>query len=241
MNLKMSGLGAEPKKLAILGALLLVAGYFYFSNRTPSDSSPSSATQTTTPGMPPLTSPRVPLRNISRTRSMNGGSFRTAGEFKPTLKLPKDFESKRASIDPTLHLDLLAKLQKVKVEGSTRSVFDFNTAPATPAKLAVAEPAKIVVQRAKIGPPPPPPPPPPVVAPPPPPIPLKFYGFVAQSRPGVKRAFFLDGDDIIVAEEGQLIKNRYKIVRIGVNSAVVEDTQFKNHSQTLPLVEEITG
>ena len=44
-----------------------------------------------------------------------------------------------------------------------------------------------------------------------------------------------------MATEGQLVKNRYKIVRIGVNSAVVEDTQFKNNQQTLPLVEEQVG
>ena len=36
-----------------------------------------------------------------------------------------------------------------------------------------------------------------------------------------------------------MIKNRYKIVRIGLNSADVEDTQFKKNSrQTLPLVPE---
>jgi len=93
-----------------------------------------------------------------------------------------------------------------------------------------------------IGPKQPGPPPPPPVPPKAPPVPLKFYGFVNQTKAGVKRAFFLDGDDIIVASEGQLIKNRYKIVRIGINSAVVEDTQFKNDSQqTLPLVEEVTG
>ena len=34
-----------------------------------------------------------------------------------------------------------------------------------------------------------------------------------------------------------MIKNRYKIIRIGVNSAVVEDTTDK-HQQTLPLEEE---
>ena len=87
-------------------------------------------------------------------------------------------------------------------------------------------------------------PPPPEVKPPEPvapPVPLKFYGFVNPQRPGTKRAFFLDGDDIIVATEGQLIKNRYKIVRIGINSAVVEDTQFKSKQQTLPLVEELAG
>jgi hypothetical protein len=76
--------------------------------------------------------------------------------------------------------------------------------------------------------------------PPPPPIPLKFYGYVNQQHGGPKRAFFLDGEDIFVAGENETIRNRYKIIKIGVNSAVVEDTTDK-HQQTLPLVEEITG
>lgn len=68
-----------------------------------------------------------------------------------------------------------------------------------------------------------------------PPIPLKFYGFVSGAP--AKRAFFLDGDDIVVAREGDVIKKRYKVMRIGVNSAVLEDEQFKSE-QTLPLVQE---
>ena len=55
-----------------------------------------------------------------------------------------------------------------------------------------------------------------------------------------KRAFFLDGEDIVVAGENDVIRNRFKIIRIGVNSAVVEDTTNKNQ-QTLPLVEELPG
>jgi hypothetical protein len=47
----------------------------------------------------------------------------------------------------------------------------------------------------------------------------------------------MEGDDIYVAGEGDTIKNRYKIIRIGVNSAVVEDINFK-HEQTIPLAEE---
>jgi hypothetical protein len=241
MNLKLSGLGAEPKKLVVLGILLAAAAYFYFSNSTPSDSGATPPRASATE--PAVASPRIPVRQVSRSTRLNESkSFRNAGEFKPSLKPPKDFENQRASIDPTLHLDLLAKLQKVKVEGGNRSLFAFGE-EAAPAKLASAEPGKIIPKKkvAFIGPPPPPPPPPPKVDPPPPPIPLKFYGFVAQSRPGARRAFFMDGEDIIVATEGQMIKNRYKIVKIGVNSAVVEDTQFKNHQQTLPLVEEITG
>jgi hypothetical protein len=43
-----------------------------------------------------------------------------------------------------------------------------------------------------------------------------------------------------VAGENETIKNRYKIIKIGVNSVVVEDTQNK-HEQTLPLIEELAG
>ena len=63
---------------------------------------------------------------------------------------------------------------------------------------------------------------------------MKFYGYLSARSDAGKRAFFLDGDDIFVVEEGDLIKKRYKIVRIGVNSVTVEDTQFKN-TQTVPL------
>jgi hypothetical protein len=73
----------------------------------------------------------------------------------------------------------------------------------------------------------------------PPPIPLKFYGYSIPVLKGDKRVFFLDGDDIIVVNEGQMIKNRYKVVRIGINSVVVEDVQFSSQ-QTLPL-EELPG
>ena len=38
--------------------------------------------------------------------------------------------------------------------------------------------------------------------------------------------------------KARLVKRRYKIVRIGVNSVVVEDTQFPGSQQTLPLEEQ---
>jgi len=59
----------------------------------------------------------------------------------------------------------------------------------------------------------------------------------APAPSGAKRVFFLDGDEIVVATEGQLVKNRYKVVRVGINSVVVEDVQFQ-HEQTLPLEEQ---
>jgi hypothetical protein len=94
------------------------------------------------------------------------------------------------------------------------------------------------------GPPPPPPPPGPVVKPPeppPPPITLKFYGYSTPRADGQKRAFFLDGDDIFVAAEGEMVKKRYRVVQIGVNSVIMEDTQYKNNRQTLILQQEQAG
>jgi len=76
--------------------------------------------------------------------------------------------------------------------------------------------------------------------PPPPPIPFKFYGYVNAANRGPKRAFFLEGDDIHMVTEGDLVKGQYKIIRIGVNSVVVEDTRNHN-TQTLPLVEQLPG
>lgn len=237
MNLKVSGLGAEPKKLAVLGACVLVATYFYFSNRPPSDSSGIASS-----GSRPVTATGTPspLQRNAAKRSHAQQRSASQYEFHPSLKF-KEGQLDRANIDPTLRLDLLEKVQNVKIGEVNRSLFEALAAP--PVDLAkLTEPPKIIPKFDYFGPPPPPKPPAVAVADEPkaPPVPLKFYGFINPVRTvGAKRAFFLDGDNIIVANEGQLIKNRYKIVRIGINSADVEDTQFKkNNRQTLPLVEE---
>ena len=126
------------------------------------------------------------------------------------------------------------------MEAGARSLFEIGAAP--PEEIKVKEPDKIAIARRMIG-PEPLKPPEPVAEPRAPPIPLKFYGFVNKTKVGDKRAFFLDGEEIVIAGEGDTIKKRYKIVRIGVNSAVVEDTEFKggDNQQTLPLEAELAG
>lgn len=236
MSLKVSGLGAEPKKLAVLGACVLVATYFYFSNRTSGDS-----TDTGSRTLPAASEAPSPLQKAAAKPARLRGKLRNNDslDFHPSLK-PRDGQLDRANIDPTLRLDLLERVQNVKIGDINRSLFESLTAPPVELAKVAAEPAKIIPKFEYFGPQPPPKPAPPPPEPAAPPIPLKFYGFIHPVRSsGPKRAFFLDGDDIIVANEGQLIKNRYKIVRIGINSADVEDTQFKkNNRQTLPLVEE---
>ena len=235
MNLKVSGLGAEPKKVGILIGLGLIAGYFYISNSNFGGSSTSAPASTA----PPAANSRITARPGGRVggRVTQKGSNSGSREFKPSFKFSGIDPS---NIDPTLHLNLLAKLQGVQVEPGTRSLFEIGKEPAPEGKAP--EPTKIVLTKPFVGPQPPPPPPPPPPDPKPPPIPLKFYGFVNPSKATNKRAFFLDGEDIIIAGEGDMVKKRYKIVRIGVNSAVVEDTEFKtNNQQTLPLEAEMAG
>jgi hypothetical protein len=250
MNLIPAQLGAEPKKLAVLGGLVVVLIVVYFINRTPDV--PQQAASVT----PPAARNPVPLESLgSRARSVQGaaaltpqatpetGSARRGQpaiqDFKPTLKLPDGVDVSR--IDPALKLSLLAELQNLPLEGGERSLFEFGAPPVPKTPTPTVAPVKPITplptpETSGV----PATPPKPVI----PPIPLKFYGYVSDSRniaPGAaKRAFFLDGEDIVVAGENDVIHNRFKIIRIGVNSAVVEDTTNKNQ-QTLPLVEELPG
>jgi hypothetical protein len=38
-----------------------------------------------------------------------------------------------------------------------------------------------------------------------------------------------------------MVKKRYRVVQIGVNSVIMEDTQYKNNRQTLILQQEQAG
>lgn len=238
--------GGERKKAMLLGGLLVVAAIVYFINK--SDAPKNAPSSSAAPGrvdsaIPPAgpgarTMPRPGSRSAGRSNLGQGRGVSSNQEFRPTLK-PKD-PIDPSRVDPTLKLGLLAKLKTVSYSGGGRSLFDFAGAPAPKVEIAKVKPILPGAMRAgvigpiDVKPPPPAVPPPP---PPPPPIPLKFYGFTNPAKQVGKRAFFLEGEDIFVAAEGDLIKNRYKVVRIGVNSAVVEDTSNK-HQQTLPLEAE---
>jgi hypothetical protein len=236
-------LGAEPKKVAILVGLLLIAAYFLYTNvLNPADERGPAATR------PPSTGASLQKSVVSAQESLLGAAGRAApplrtrvaggrSEFRPSLKpqRPEDAPDP-TTLDPSLRIDLLEKLAKVKVDQVDRSLFDFSTAKTSPtaaAKPTLPEP-RIVVAKRMIGPEPPPPPPPPPVKPPPPPINLKFYGASLPLRGGAKRVFCIDGEEIYTPSEGELIKKRYRIIHINANSVVVEDVDYKNQ-QTLPI------
>ena len=241
MNWLPSKFGAEPKKVAALAILLVVAVVAYLLSRDSGDSGPVAGPAPKTAATGSSTQRSV-SRPASHPPRADSNANRNAREFRPSMKLPKGVDS--AQIDPTLHLGALMRLQDVKLDGVSRSLFEISAAPPPELKLG-KEPDKIKLAFVPQGPKAPGPPPPPPPTPRAPPIPLKFYGFVNPARPDVKQAFFFDpsNDDIMIAGEGDLIKKRYKILRIGINSAEVEDTQFKgdNTKQTLPLETESQG
>lgn len=254
-----SQVGAEPKKLILLGVILVGAVIAYLVNRTPSADVPTTVAANVTPdpvalktlpdpaariAVPEPDASPMPAKRVAKGGLSGGSSTGTSDNFRPSLK-PKDGVDVTRT-DPTLRLDLLAKVREVAVEGGSRSLFDFSPAPAPPAPKvdpikvppAVPVPPPAATSAVPAAPTKPVEPP----KPPPPPIPLKFYGFAGKPSEGPRRGFFLMGEpatgDLFVAAEGEKVKDRYKVVRFGVNSVVMEDTSNQNQ-QTLPLVEEV--
>jgi hypothetical protein len=235
-------LGAnEPKKLVALGALVLVGGYLAYSNLFPGSGSSAPSPAPRRAAVPDTAdgavagAPGAPSRDMGRPSAPRGlaGRGRT-DEFHPVLHSKRpDERIDTSKIDPILRLEILAKLQQVAFAGGGRNPFKFGPPPGKPEPLKDPEPKIVLAPVAEVKPPPAPPP----AAPPPPPITLKYYGFSSPPGAGTKTAFFLDGEDILVAREGETVKRRYRVVRIGVTSVVMEDTDSKRQ-QTLPLAEE---
>ena len=240
-------LGAEPKKVAILAGLLVAAGVVLYINVFQGDSSapaprpvaaPVSAAAPATPVTPanPAASP-MPLApdsaSAGRRREQKNSSV---SEFKPRqgYARPED-KPDPATIDPNLRLDLLAKVQSVELAGASRNVFQYGVAaaPAKPIELPKNVPT-IAINKPPVTAPPPPAAPP---APTAPAMTFKYYGFKVSKKDGHKEAFLLDGDEIIIAAENDTVKRgRYRVVKIGLTSIELEDTQFKS-TQTLKLEE----
>ena len=222
----------DPKKVVFLGALIVLGGYVGWSNlsSTPASTPAAPATATSARQSPLPAEAPEPARPAAR----NARSRVQTDDFHPALhpKRPED-RIDPAKVDPTLRLDLLAKVQAEDHTGPGRNVFLFGAQPqAAEPKVIPAAVAPVKVE--------PTPPAPPAAPPPPPPILLKYYGFSSAPGSTARTAFFLDGEEILVAKEGEMVKRRYRVVRVGATSAVLEDTESKRQ-QTIQLAEEASA
>jgi hypothetical protein len=226
--------GAEDKKkLAALAVFGAVAVYLVYSNFFAGPSVPTPAAEPAAPRVAAIAppegaagAPRAPAR--ARTE-----------DWHPVVhaKRPED-RIDPAAVDPTLRLDLLTKLQAVPAAGDGRNLFGMSAEP--PKLPDHKEPIVQVAGKPVMGPPPIPAPPGPPGPAPLPPITFKYYGIATVRADGTQAAFFLDGENILIKSVGETVAGSYKLVRIGQNSAVVEDTKSKRQ-QTVPLAEEAQG
>ena len=228
-------LGAEKNKVILLGVLGAVAcvtvytQFFSGSDLTPTRR-PAAQRASATPQR------KTTRRQRPASRPARGQAFRPSFGSGDGSDEPLD----PMTVDPTLRTELLAKVRDVEFGGVERNIFRFGERKPKPIAGPTAEEAAEAARRAQEAAEPAPatPKPKPKPAQPKaPPIKWKYYGFANSATDARKRAFLLgEEEEVFVATEGDIFKKRYRIVRIGINSIVIEDMQFKDE-QTLPLQE----
>jgi hypothetical protein len=129
-------------------------------------------------------------------------------------------------LDPTLRMDLLEAARAVKYQGTKRNIFELYTPPPPPPPPAPPKPANPADGASQAP-----------LEPKVPPLPFKFYGTAQPPGSSARRAFLLDGEDILIAKEGDVVAKFYKVSRIGATSLELEDTRTQKRTQ-VPMVEE---
>jgi hypothetical protein len=120
--------------------------------------------------------------------------------------------------EPQLRIDLIEKLKKDEYEGTHRNIFSFGPPPPPPMTKEQKERLEHKIYR-----PQPPPPPAPVN------VGATLFGFASMPQSGKRVAFFLDGDDVLVVTEGAVFLNRFRLDKIGNDSADVEEISSQRH------------
>jgi hypothetical protein len=175
--------------------------------------------QTFGPSPTPAPAP-PPVITVARPASAPSGETTPVSSTAGAYAHPAAKIGGLASLDPTLHPEIMRQAESLEYTGTGRNIFSqFSAPPSIPKPIAPIRQASV-----DTGPPPPPPPPP---------INLGFYGYAAE-KTGQKQVFLLHGDDIFIASEGDVVDRRYRVVKIGTASIQVEDIPYHN-TQTLPL------
>jgi hypothetical protein len=215
-------IGIDPKIL-VLGLIVLAAVLFWYNSRGDSETGPPATASSLGQETAPVggTVPARPRSNAWRRQRANAE--------RGILKL-RPVDATRGDVDPTIRLDLLARVRSAESPVEGRNLFEIGgtstvagTAPIkgpiiTPKPVLPMATARSTNLQMDVN------------------IPLKYYGFVrSPDKNQSNRGLFLDNDIVLVGGEGELVKGRYLVVELTPNSARMEDTQLKQ-GQTLPVV-----
>lgn len=216
--------GADKRSLIKLGAALAVLAavlYFqFFRTSVPQPAAPRIA-----PDAP--TTARNSEAELPPTRQPRGG------RFQPRLgRREADEALDPLTAETNLRTDLLHKVRAIEVPTVDRDIFNFGRPkpppPQPPDPEAAREAQRRVeeqmrAQRERASRQKPAPPPAPRARPPS----WKYFGVASREDTVAQRAFLLDGEEILVAERGLVLQDRYRIESIGLEALVLADLKSK--------------
>jgi hypothetical protein len=131
-----------------------------------------------------------------------------------------------SNLDPTLYFEKLLRTEQVEYSGSGRNIFSADSAPIVkiPEPIRNARPNGPAVDASQ-----------PQIPEKPkaPPIDMKYFGYVVGKDKTI-RGYFLRGEEIYAAKNGDIVDHRFKIGQILPGNAQVTDLGY-NNTQVLPL------
>jgi hypothetical protein len=215
MNVALDG------KLIVL-ILIVAAGLIYYFTSSSDSQSAGSASAVSSGGV--AVRPATPGLSLN-ARAVAARRANASRSDRSTLKLVA-VDGSRGDVDPTLRLRLLEQLKSVPEATASRNLFDAGNPaaaenmPAMPAHPPQVKPGPLPGSAGAEA-----------ATPPLPPfnIPLKYYGFVKPKGNALdgNRGFFMDGENILVGGEGDMLEKRFLIVSLTPNMARLEDTSVK--------------
>jgi hypothetical protein len=126
--------------------------------------------------------------------------------------------------NPQIHHDGLERARKTEYKGNGRDIFSSIPPPPPPPKNPPPGPntpkVPVVVEAPKVS-----------------PLPVKFFGYGTVPAGTNRRAFFTDGEDVYIVSEGEVLLNRFRILK--VNNASLDYEEISSGLRgTAPLEEQ---